>query len=290
MANKISEFFDNYFSRLVISKIGISDIFEILILAVLLYNIIKWAKRTRAWVLVKGLSVLLLAWIIAYIFEFDVILWIFANTITVGITALIIVFQPEFRKALEQLGQKNMMNPLFYLREPAQERFSDRTLDELIHATYELAKNKTGALIIIEEDVPLTDFEKTGIDIDAVVSSQLLINIFEHNTPLHDGAVVIKGDRITAATCYLPLSDNMRLSKELGTRHRAGIGITEVTDCFTIIVSEETGKVSVAKKGEITRSVGVDTLKAKLKVVQNKVVDRKKITRFWRSQDEKHTN
>ncbi len=290
MTNKISEFLDNYFSSLVISKIGIPDFIEILILAVLLYNIIKWAKRTRAWVLVKGLSVLLLAWIVAYIFEFDVILWIFANTITVGITALIIVFQPEFRKALEQLGQKNMMNPLFYLREPARERFSDETLEELIRATYELARNKTGALIIIEEEVSLADFEKTGIDIDAVVSSQLLINIFEHNTPLHDGAVVVRGDRITAATCYLPLSDNMRLSKELGTRHRAGIGISEVTDCFTIIVSEETGKVSIAKKGEITRNVSADTLKAKLKIVQNKIVDRKKISRLWRSQDEKRSN
>lgn len=279
--DKILEFLKNFFSRMAIPKVYPADIIEILILAVLVYTIVRWIKRTRAWIIVKGLTVLLVAWIIAYLCEFNVILWIFANTITVGITALIIIFQPEFRKALEQLGQKNVMNPLNYLRDNDKERFSDNTLEELVRAAYELARNKTGALIVIEQEVPLVDFEKTGIEIDALVSSQLLINIFEHNTPLHDGAVVIRGNRITAATCYLPLSDNMRLSKELGTRHRAGIGISEVSDSFTIVVSEETGKVSVAQKGEIYRNIGGELLKNKLRVVQNKSTETKKFARFF---------
>lgn len=281
MMNKITEFYRNYFSSLAIPDVRVADIIEILILAFLVYTIVKWIKKTRAWIIVKGLAVLLVAWVIAYLCEFNVILWVFANTITVGITALIIIFQPEFRKALEQLGQKNMLNPLNYLKDTEKERFSDRILEELVRAAFELGKTKTGALIVIEQEEALSDYEKTGIELDAVVSSQLLINIFEHNTPLHDGAVLIRRDRITAATCYLPLSDNMRISKELGTRHRAGIGITEVSDSFTIIVSEQTGKVSVAQKGEIIRNVNGETLKEYLKVVQNKTTEVKKFKRIF---------
>ncbi len=282
MMDKINSFLQDFFSRMALPKFGVSAFVEILLLVVIVYSIIKWIKQTRAWIIVKGLGILLLAWVIAYLCEFNVFLWIFANTITVGITALIILFQPEFRKALEQLGQRNVMNPLNYLRDSERERFSDRTLEELVRASYELAKNKTGALIVLEQEVPLTDYEKTGIEIDAVVSSQLLINIFEHNTPLHDGAVIIRGNRVTAATCYLPLSDNMRLSKELGTRHRAGVGISEVSDSFTIIISEETGKVSVAQKGELYRNVGGELLRNKLRVVQNKTVESKKLTTIFR--------
>ena len=151
------------------------------------------------------------------------------------------MFQPEIRKVLEQLGEKRFISNLLPLDSvrTVQELFSDKTVNELVKATAEMAKAKTGALIVIEKRETLEEYERTGIRVDALVSSQLLINIFEHNTPLHDGAVVVRGDRITAATCYLPLSDNMSLSKELGTRHRAGVGISEVTDSFTIIVSEE---------------------------------------------------
>ncbi|MDE5782406.1 MAG: DNA integrity scanning protein DisA nucleotide-binding domain protein, partial [Lachnospiraceae bacterium] len=161
------------------------------------------------------------------------------------------------------------------------ERFSDRTINELIKATYDLAKTKTGALIVIEQDVPLNEYERTGIDIDSAISSQLLINIFEHNTPLHDGAVIIRRNRIVSATCYLPLSDNMQLSKELGTRHRAGVGVSEVTDSLTIVVSEETGKVSVAIEGKIYRNIDGEQLRKYLITAQNKRTDAKRF-KIWK--------
>lgn len=280
MMERIVQFYRNFVSRVALPSIHITDIVEILLMAILVYNIVKWVKRTRAWIIVKGLAVLLAAWLIAYLFNFNVILWIFAKTITVGITALIIIFQPEFRKALEKLGQKNVVNKFFVFHDNEKELFSDHTLDELSRATFELARNKTGALIVIEQDVSLTEYIKTGIDIDAIVSSQLLINIFEHNTPLHDGAVIIRGDRVTSATCYLPLSDNLRLPKELGTRHRAGIGLSEITDAFIIIVSEENGKVSIAQKGEIIRNVGSEMLRSKLRITQNKVQEEGNLQKF----------
>ncbi len=265
----IKEFFENFISPLTMLKIEPMDIIEILIIAILIYNIIKWVKNTRAWTLLKGLIILFLFYAIASLLDLEVIMWIFVNTIGVGITALVIVFQPELRKALEQLGQKNLVSPLLDVKDKS-ERFSNTTIDELIKAVYELAKTRTGALIVIENEVLLDDYEKTGIKLDALITSQLLINIFEHNTPLHDGAVIVRGNRIVAATCYLPLSDNMQLSKELGTRHRAGVGITDVTDCFTIIVSEETGAVSVAGNGNLIRSIGRDKLYNRLKEIQKR--------------------
>lgn len=290
----IKTFIQDYLVRLSLPKLKITDIIEIFLLACLIYNVIKWVKTTRAWSLMKGLVILFVFWVIAYIFNFNVIIWIFVNTINVGIIALIIVFQPEFRKALEQLGQKSIVSPLFYLSETKEkpERFSDDTLNELVRATFELAKTKTGALMVIEQEVSLAEFERTGIALDAVLSSQLLINIFEHNTPLHDGAITIRGNRITAATCYLPLSDNMRLSKDLGTRHRAAVGISEATDSFTIIVSEETGKVSIAKGGQLIRSVDGDYLRAKLSEIQKKAPSEVKKIKLWRGKrkNEKGTN
>lgn len=290
----IKTFIQDYLVRLSLPKLKITDIIEIFLLAFLIYNVIKWVKTTRAWSLMKGLLILFVFWVIAYIFNFNVIIWIFVNTINVGIIAVIIVFQPEFRKALEQLGQKSIVSPLFYLSDTKEkpERFSDETLNELVRATFELAKTKTGALMVIEQEVSLGEFERTGIALDSILSSQLLINIFEHNTPLHDGAITIRGNRITAATCYLPLSDNMRLSKDLGTRHRAAVGISEVTDSFTIIVSEETGKVSIAKGGQLIRSVDGDYLRAKLSEIQKKAPSEAKKIKLWRGKrkNEKGSN
>ena len=276
----------NFINNLVwlsIPDIYPTDIIEIIILAFIIYHLVKWVKTTRAWSVVKGLAVIMIFWFFAVIFELNVILWIISNTISVGIIAVIVVFQPEFRKALEQLGQKNIMKTLFYFDDSKDrnEKFSDRTVDELIRATFELAKTKTGALMVIEEDVSLSEFERTGISIDSVISSELLINIFEHNTPLHDGAVILRGDRIAAATCYLPLSDNMQLSKDLGTRHRAGIGISEVSDSLTIIVSEETGKASIAKNGKLIRNIDGDYLRSKLVDSQRKTTEAKKL-KLWR--------
>lgn len=266
-----------------IPKISVTDIIEIIILAFLIYNVIKWVKNTRAWTLVKGLVVIMIFWLVAVIFDLNVVIWIIKNTINVGIIAIVIIFQPEFRKALEQLGQKNLVKSFitFDDNKDRNEKFSDHTLNEIVRATFELARTKTGALIVMEEETPLNDFESTGIYIDSMISSELLINIFEHNTPLHDGAVILRGNRIAAATCYLPLSDNMQLSKDLGTRHRAGIGISEVSDSLTIIVSEETGKVSIAKGGKLIRNVDGDYLRAKLLDIQHKSVEPKKL-KLWK--------
>jgi diadenylate cyclase len=266
-----------------IPKIYLTDILEIIILSFLIYNVIKWIKNTRAWTLVKGLVVIMIFWLAAIIFDLNVVIWIIKNTINVGIIAIVIIFQPEFRKALEQLGQKNLVKSFitFDDNKDKNEKFSDHTLNEIVRATFELARTKTGALIVMEEDALLNDFESTGIYIDSLISSELLINIFEHNTPLHDGAVILRGNRIAAATCYLPLSDNMQLSKDLGTRHRAGIGISEVSDSLTIIVSEETGKVSIAKGGKLIRNVDGDYLRAKLLDIQHKSVEPKKL-KLWK--------
>ena len=270
----LSIFFQDLFSWLQLHNIKIkpTDILEIFIIAVVFYNIVKWIKTTRAWVIVKGILVLLVFWLIASLLNMHAILWIFYKTIGVGITAVIILFQPELRKALEQLGQKSLSSSLGLFSDTKEKEvlFSDKMLEELVRGTFILARAKTGALIVIEQDVSLVEYEKTGIAIDGLISSQLLINIFEHNTPLHDGAVLIRGERVVAATCYLPLSANMRLSKDLGTRHRAAVGISEETDSFTIVVSEETGKVSIAKNGSLISNVDADYLRTKLQEIQKR--------------------
>lgn len=284
----IIRFFKDYVAWLSPPKnIRILDILEILIIAFVIYNVIVWVKRTRAWMLVKGLIVLLILWLIASILNLNVILWIFLKSINVGIIAIIIIFQPEFRKALEQLGQNNLVSPLFNLNESKdkEEKLNAAMVSAIVKATFELAKAKTGALIVIESKVSLIEYEKTGIPIDSLISSQLLINIFEHNTPLHDGAIIIRGDRIAAASCILPLSDNMQFSKNgLGTRHRAGTGISEVSDSLSIIVSEETGKVSIATGGTLIRNVDAEYLKGKISVTNNKVDDVKKI-KLWKGRE-----
>ena len=256
-------------------KVSVIDVLEIVILAFVIYHVALWIKNTRAWTLLKGIIVLLACYVIAYILGMNVIVWIFERTISIGITALMIVFQPELRRALEELGQKNIVSTLIPFDDTRNqnERFSERSINEIVKATVEMAKVKTGALIIIEKDIDLSEYERTGIELDSTISSQLLINIFEHNTPLHDGAVIIRGDRIVSATCYLPLSDNMGLSKELGTRHRAGVGISEVTDSLTIIVSEETGRISVAVGGKLLQNIDGDLLKKKLTEMQGKSGD-----------------
>ena len=266
----LKDFFLKITKWIRIPSMNVVDVLEIIIIAFIVYHVIKWVRSTRAWMPVKGLMILLIFWILASILKMDVILWILNNTIGVGITAIIIVFQPEIRRALEQLGQQSFATSLRIFSEGKEngERFSEKTIEELVKGTFLLARHKTGALIVLEQEVSLAEYEETGIAIDAIVTNQLLINIFEHNTPLHDGAVIVRGNRITSATCYLPVSKNMKLSKELGTRHRAGVGISEVTDSFTIIVSEQTGKVSVAKNGTLIRNVDADYLRMKLQEIQ----------------------
>lgn len=280
----ISNFIEEYISNIYIPRtLRVSNIFEIIILAIILYEFMAWVKTTRAFALLKGIIVILVFLIIAYIFDFTTILWIAGKVINIAIIAVVVIFQPELRKALEQLGQKKYFKSIlpFTEKKDKGERFSDKTVNELVRACFELAKNKTGALIVIEQDILLTDYEKTGIPVDGIVTSQLLINIFEHNTPLHDGAVIVRGDRIVSATCYLPLSDNMQISKDLGTRHRAAVGISEVTDTMTLVVSEETGNVSIAIAGELIRAVDQDYLKKKLTFIQKKSIDVKRY-KLWK--------
>ena len=280
----ISNFIEEYISNIYIPRtLRVSNIFEIIILAIILYEFMAWVKTTRAFALLKGIIVILVFLIIAYIFDFTTILWIAGKVINIAIIAVVVIFQPELRKALEQLGQKKYFKSLlpFTEKKDKGERFSDKTVNELVRACFELAKNKTGALIVIEQDILLTDYEKTGIPVDGIVTSQLLINIFEHNTPLHDGAVIVRGDRIVSATCYLPLSDNMQISKEQGTRHSAAVGISEVTDTMTLVVSEETGNVSIAIAGELIRAVDQDYLKKKLTFIQKKSKDVKRY-KLWK--------
>lgn len=266
----LKELFAKVAAWMRIPTVTLIDLLEIVIIAFIVYHVIKWVRTTRAWMPVKGLMILLAFWLVASILKMEVILWILNNTIGVGITAIIIVFQPEIRRALEQLGQQSFPSTLriFSENKEKEERFSERTIEELVKGVFQLARHKTGALIVIEQEVSLAEYEETGIAIDSLISNQLLINIFEHNTPLHDGAVLIRGNRIVAATCYLPVSKNMRLSKELGTRHRAGVGISEVTDSFTIIVSEQTGKVSLARNGTLIRNIDGDYLRMKLQEIQ----------------------
>ena len=282
--NQIIASLKGYVYGLSLPKIGVVDILEIIIIAFALYHVTFWVKRTRAWTLVKGVFVLFSAYIVAYILDMSVILWVFDKTIGLGITALLIVFQPELRKALEELGQKKIVSSILPFDENKDRniRFTDRTVNEIVRATSELAKAKTGALIIMEKDIILSEYERTGIIIDSAISSQLLINIFAHNTPLHDGAVIVRGDRIVAATCYLPLSDNMGLSKDLGTRHRAAVGISEVSDSLTVIVSEETGMISVAVGGKLLRNIDGDLLRRKLNDFQGKPSEEKPKKYFWR--------
>ncbi|MBP5454055.1 MAG: diadenylate cyclase CdaA [Lachnospiraceae bacterium] len=278
----IVEFLRTTFEKFNMPEFSWTDFVEILVIAFLVYEIFLWIKNTKAYSLLKGIVVIVVFLLIAEFFEMSTILWIANKLFTIAATVIVVVFQPELRKALEQLGRKNFLSSVISFENGSDinGRFSDKTIQEIMRACSEMAKVKTGALIVIEQNNSLMDVERTGITVDAVVSSQLLINIFEHNTPLHDGAVVVRGDRITAATCYLPLSDNLSLSKELGTRHRAGVGISEVTDSLTIIVSEETGRISIAYEGELIRNVDAETFRQKLEMIQNKPETEKKRSFF----------
>lgn len=258
---------------LYIPSFGLNDIAEILIIVFILYKVISTLKNTRAWIILKGIIMLCVFYAIAYICSFNIIKMIFQGSIAIIAITLIVVFQQDIKKFLEQIGNKSIKQYFIDWKKKSKkqekpERLSDKTIDELTKTLFALGETKTGSLIVIEKDIPLNDIIATGINVDAEVSSALLINIFEKNTPLHDGAVIIKNNRIASATCYLPLSNNPDISKSLGTRHRAGIGVTEAVDCLVLISSEETGKVSFVEDGKITRNVNQEKLKTALKKIK----------------------
>lgn len=246
----------------IIMSITLWDVIDMAVIAYVFYKLFMLIRETRAEQLIKGIFVLIFATWASGFFRLYTVNWLLRNTMTVGVIALLIVFQPELRRALEFLGRGGII-----LGKPLNEALDKETkilIDEITSAVQSLAKKKTGALIVLERETGIGEFMETGTKIDAVVSSQLLQTIFATNTPLHDGAVVIREKRIASAGCVLPLTENQSLSKELGTRHRAGLGISEHSDAIAIIVSEETGVISTAKDGRLSRYLDAKTLKEML--------------------------
>lgn len=241
----------------ILSTIQLRDLFDIVLVAIVLYRIYIMIKDSRALALLKGLIVLLMATLLSKWLELNVINWLLQKTLTVVAVALPVVFQPELRRALEHLGRGNVFRKNVLLNEEETEDF----LDELAKAVVVLAKNKIGALLVIERETGLSDYIETGIQVDGLVSNEFLINIFIPNTPLHDGAAILRGNRVMAAGCLLPLTEDRSLNKELGTRHRAAIGLTEQSDAVVVVVSEETGIISLARGGQLKRNLDMEMLK-----------------------------
>lgn len=245
----------------IVSTISLLDIVDMVLVAFVLYKLYVMIKDTRALALLKGLIVMLIATVISKWLGLNVIYWLLQKTMTVVLVALPVVFQPELRRALEQLGRGTLFKNSVFLNEEEQENL----LEELAKTVAVLAKNKIGALIVLEREIGLSDYIETGIKVDGLVSNEFLINIFIPNTPLHDGAVILRGNRIMAAGCLLPLTEDRSLKKELGTRHRAAIGLAEQSDAAVIVVSEETGIISLARSGRLVRDLDAEALKGKLR-------------------------
>jgi len=244
----------------ILSQIKITDIIDILIVSYVIYNVILLIRGTRAVQLLQGIFVVLLAWGLSTLFNLRTLQWMMNQMFTFGVLAIIIIFQPELRRALEQLGR----GKLFTRSSGEADTEFGRSIGEVIKAVNYLSKRKIGALIVFERETGLGDYVESGIRLGARISSELIINIFIPNTPLHDGAVILGKDTLLAAGCYLPLSENPFISKELGTRHRAAIGMTEVSDAVCVVVSEETGKVALAINGQIVRDITEEALISKL--------------------------
>lgn len=272
----------DYFTNLT-WKESIKDAIDILIVAYIIYKLIQLVRGTRAVQLLKGIFVLVITWGLSTWFNLYTLKWLMNQMFTFGVVSVLIIFQPELRRALEQLGRGKLFS-----RSSMPDEEVSRSINELIKAVNYLAKRKIGALIVFERDTGLNEYTESGIKMESRMSSELLINIFIPNTPLHDGAVIIRGGQIAAAACYLPLSENPFISKELGTRHRAAIGVSEVTDAISVVVSEETGQVSLAINGLVVRDIKEESLISKLYTEltpKPKISDKKP---FWKRKGEQH--
>lgn len=243
--------------------IGWMDIIDVIIVTYLLYKVIGLVRETRAQQVLKGIAILLVLTPLSEWLQLDALNYILVNVMQIGIIALIIVFQPELRRVLEKMGRFNVSS-IFKAEQGTGNFDMDEAIDSIAIAAGNMSFSKTGALIVIEKETKLGEIAGTGTAIDAVISSQLMENIFFHNSPLHDGAVIVRRNRVVAAGCYLPLTENNTIGKHFGTRHRAGIGISETADCVVVIVSEETGNISVAMSGRIESNFTPDSLKKKL--------------------------
>ncbi|MBD8069804.1 diadenylate cyclase CdaA [Bacillus sp. PS06] len=243
----------------------LSNIIDILLVWYVIYKLIIVIRGTKAVQLINGIIVIVLVRMLSALLELHTLQWLMDQALTWGFLAIIIIFQPELRRALEQLGR----GKIFSRSGSDEDEQQSKLIEAILKSTDYMAKRRIGALISIERETGMTDYIETGIQLNANVSSELLINIFIPNTPLHDGAVIIQKDQVAAAACYLPLSESPFISKELGTRHRAALGVSEVTDSLTIIVSEETGNVSLTKNGELHRDLKQDHLRELLEKEMN---------------------
>ena len=259
----------------IILRMSIYDLVDILIVAYIFYKIFMFIKDTRAEQVFKGIVVLLLATELSSVFKLQTLYWILKNALSLGVIAVCIIFQPELRAGFEHLGRANF-NLIGKNSDNEEIKKLEKTIDEIVETLYSLSRQRIGALIILERETKISDIISTGTIIDGDVSRQLLINIFIPNTPLHDGAVVIRENKVKAAACFLPLSQSKDLTKDLGTRHRAGVGISEVSDCITLIVSEETGEVSIAKSGKLYRNIDKERMGNILKKNLNKTASEDK--------------
>ncbi|MCA0989532.1 diadenylate cyclase CdaA [Alkalihalobacillus algicola] len=256
----------------------ITEIIDILLVTYVIYKIIMLIRGTKAVQLLKGITVIIAAWFLSSFFELNTLHWILERVVLYGLLAIIIIFQPELRRALEQLGRGRL-----FTRSAVEEEETNKMIEAIIKSTSYMGKRRIGALISMERETGLNDYVETGIQMNAKLTSELLINIFIPNTPLHDGAVILKKDEILAAACYLPLSESPFISKELGTRHRAALGISEVTDSLTLVVSEETGSISLAKNGELHRNVSEEVLRDLLTAELNSAVTKNETSNRWSS-------
>lgn len=264
-------------------NIRLADVIDIMIVAYIIYKLMMLIRETRAEQLIRGIIALLIFTAVTKQLNLYTIQWIINNILFYGVVSLLIVFQPELRRGLEYIGRSNFLSkPIVEIKG---EQISKLT-EEVSTAVSSLARQKIGALIVIERSTGLNEIIESGTRLDADVSSELLINIFIPNTPLHDGAVIIRGDKVRAAACFLPLTENITLSKELGTRHRAALGISERSDAIAIIVSEETGAVSIADSGKITRYVDDETLKVILQGIFS--TESTGFFSLWRSKEDKN--
>lgn len=258
-----------------------NDFVDILIVTFIIYHLLTLLRGTRAVQLLKGISVVILLWLISSLFDLRTLRWLIENLLSVGLIAIIIIFQPELRRALEQLGRGGLFGKAHQL----DDQLATKAIGEIIKAVSYLGNKRIGALVVIEKETGLTEYIESGIELEAKISNELLRNIFLPNTPLHDGAVIIRDERIIAAGCFLPLTENPFVSKELGTRHRAGIGMSEVSDCLTIVVSEETGQISLAKGGNLERGLTEEQLLSRMYEELKPKVRNKSGLRVWKHRE-----
>lgn len=260
-----------------------NDFVDVVIVSYIIYQLLVLLRGTRAVQLLRGIIIVLITWLFSYFLHLNTLKWMIENLLSVGLIAIIIIFQPELRRALEKLGRGSFFN----MTRQVKDQMIIEVANEITKATVQLAKERLGALIVIERQTGLSDFIQSGNSLKANLSAELLHNIFLTNGPLHDGAVIIRNDQIMAAGCYLPLSESPFISKELGTRHRAGIGMSEVSDAFIIIVSEETGLISICLHGQLERGLTEEDLYARL--YEELKPDEKKPL-FFRMRKENHSH